>query len=130
MTDRYICSTTRIRVRLHQMPAFLLASFLSAVAARRTPGNVRVRLLGFPPLPWFHTLTVWESEEAMAEFVKTPAHRRAMAGMEAWSARGSFARFTARSRWVGWRSAFRALRTPSGVYRRGEGFTRPAGGTA
>jgi hypothetical protein len=125
MAQTYICSATRLRVHspLHLLP-FLRSSALSAIAARRTPGAVRTRLLGLPPLMVFHTLTVWESEEAMMEFVTTPAHRKAMAGMETWARHGRFVRFTSDTPRVGWRRAMRELREPDGNYQRGVGYAR------
>jgi hypothetical protein len=68
----YVCTATRMRVRnpLH-LPAFLFWSFRAALAALRTPGNVRTKLLGLPPFPIFLTLSVWESREAMNAFVRS-----------------------------------------------------------
>jgi heme-degrading monooxygenase HmoA len=121
----YICAATRIRVRgPRQLAAFLRASAAAHRAARRTEGNARSRLLGIPPLLWFHTLSVWESEQAMLAFLKSPEHRAAMAGFEEWAEVGRFVRFTSETRRVSWRRAFRSLRTPDGSYRRGEGYTR------
>jgi heme-degrading monooxygenase HmoA len=124
----YICSATRIRVRnpLHLLP-FLVASARASVVARRTPGNVRTRLLGLPPFPVFFTFTVWESPEAMADFVKTPVHREAMAAMPRWARRGSFVRFESSSRRPSWRAAFRALRDPDGVWTPQGAVRRAAG---
>jgi heme-degrading monooxygenase HmoA len=125
MADRYICSATRIRVRgPRQLFGFLRASAVTTLVARRTPGNARTRLLGMPPFLIFHTLTVWESEAAMMNFVSSPQHRVAMAGFEEWTERGRFVRFSSETRRVGWRRAFRALRDPDGSYQRGAGYTR------
>jgi heme-degrading monooxygenase HmoA len=127
MADRYVCSATRLRVLgPRQLLPFLRASAAAARVARRTPGNVRTRVLGLPPLLVFHTLTVWESEAAMLDFVKTPEHRAAMAGFETWARAGKFVRFSSETRRVGWRRAFRALRDPDGIYQRGAGYTRRA----
>lgn len=131
MSGTYVCSTTRMRVRGPlQMLAFLRASVRSTMVAIRTPGVVRVKLLGLPPFPVFWTLTVWESEEAMLEFVRSPQHRAAMAGFEKWASRGRFTRFSSETRRVSWLSAFRALRDPDGTYRRGVGYTRRESGSA
>lgn len=121
----YLCAATRIRVRgPRQLAGFVRASFAAARAARATPGNARSRLLGMPPLLWFHTLSVWESEQAMMAFLKSPEHRAAMAGFEEWAEVGKFVRFRSGSPRVSWRRAFRALRTPDGTYRRGVGYSR------
>jgi len=117
MADRYFCSATRMRLRgPRQILPFLRSSALVTIAARRTPGNVRTRLLGMPPFPIYFTLTVWESEEAMRTFVKTPQHREAMAHMDRFARVGTFARFSSDTRRIGWRRAFRELRTPAGVH--------------
>ena len=127
MPDSYVCSATRIRLRgPRQLIAFLRASYFTTLAARRTPGNVRTRLLGLPPVMVFHTLTVWESEAAMLTFVKSSQHRAAMAGFEDWAERARFVRFSSETRRVGWRRAFRALRDPDGTYQRGAGYGRRA----
>ena len=127
MADRYVCSATRIRVRgPRELMRFLRASATATLVARRTPGNVRTRILGMPPLLVFHTLTVWESEAAMADFVKTAEHRAAMAGFETWAERARFVRFPSETWRPGWRRAFRALRDPDGSYQRGAGYTRRA----
>jgi heme-degrading monooxygenase HmoA len=120
----YICSATRLRVnRPGSLIPFLRASLSAGAVARRTPGNVSTRLLGMPPFPVFFTFTVWESPEAMHEFVKTEQHRVAMAGMAKWARHGKFVRFAATRRRPGWRQAFRALRKPDGVWTP-EGQTR------
>ena len=117
MADRYYCSATRLRLRgPRQVLPFLRSSAMATLAARGTPGNVRTKLLGLPPFPLYFTVTVWESEEAMRAFVKTPRHREAMALMDRYARVGTFARFTSDTPRVGWRRAFRELRTPSGVH--------------
>ena len=127
MADQYVCSVTRIRLRgLRHVPRFIRASATSTLVARRTPGNVRTRLLGLPPILWFHTLTVWESQSAMQQFVKSPEHRAAMAMFEDVAEVARFVHFPTETRRIGWRRAFRALRDPDGSYRRGAGYTRRA----
>jgi len=117
MAQTYVCSATRLRVRgLRVLPGFYRNSFASMAAARSTPGVARARLLGMPPFPVYFTLTVWESEQAMRDFVKTPAHRVAMSHMADYARVGKFARFTSPTRRVGWRRAWRELRTPAGVW--------------
>jgi heme-degrading monooxygenase HmoA len=115
----YHCSATRLRVRgLRVLPGFFRHSFAATLAARGTPGVVRARLLGMPPFPVYFTLTVWESEKAMRDFVKTPAHREAMSHMAEYARTGRFASFSSESRRVGWRRALRELRRPAGVWPR------------
>ncbi len=125
VTGPYVCSATFIRIRgpLQVLP-FLWFSVRSTIAAWRTPGVKRVKLLGFPLQPFYLTLTVWESEAAMMQFVRSDAHRAAMAGFEKWAANARFARFTSDTPRVSWRRAFAALRDPDGTYRRGTGYTR------
>jgi heme-degrading monooxygenase HmoA len=123
----YICTVTRIAIRgPHVLPGFYRDSAASAIAAKGTPGALKTRLLGFPLWPVYYTLTVWESEAAMRAFVKTPAHRRAMANMGRYARTGRFATFAADTPRIGWRRAFRQLRTPSGVWTRPEKAARPA----
>jgi len=123
----YICTVTRLRVRNPLvLPLFVYWSFRAAWAAMRTPGNRRTRLLGLPPFPIFHTLTVWESREALDAFVRTPAHRVCMAKMSAWAARGSFTTFPTETRRVGWRRAMGMLRDPDAVWTPDGGSRRRA----
>jgi hypothetical protein len=125
MEGRYLCSATYLRVRgpLQVLP-FLVASFRATLAAWRTPGVARVRLMGFPLVPVYLTLTVWESEEAMLRFVRSGGHRAAMAGFERWAGRAKFVRFSSDTRRVGWRRAFAELRDPDGTYSRAAGYWR------
>jgi quinol monooxygenase YgiN len=125
----YICTVTRIRVRNPlRLPAFLWWSFRAAIAARRTPGNVRTHLLGLPPFPIFSTLSVWESREAMTAFVRTPAHRVCMEKMPAWAARGRFVTFETETPRVGWLRAGRMLRDPDADWTPTTQYRRPAPG--
>jgi len=123
----YLCTVTRMRVRnLRVLPAFIKASAGAAIAARRTPGNVRTRLLGMPPFPIFSTLSVWESPEAMAAFAKSPVHRDCMANMPKWAARGRFVTFSTETPRVSWRRAGRMLRDPDAVWTPQSQYRRPA----
>jgi heme-degrading monooxygenase HmoA len=117
MNEPLACSVTYLRVRNPLvLPAFLLQTWRVVRAARRTPGFVRYRLLGLPPLPFYWTLTVWESPAAMSAFVNTPEHRQAMAAMPRWGRLGKFARFSSHTRRVGWRRALPHLHQPDGVW--------------
>jgi heme-degrading monooxygenase HmoA len=123
----YLCTVTRMRIRNPLvLPAFIWASARAAAVARKTPGNVRTRLLGFPPFPIFSTLSVWESAEAMAAFAKSPAHRVAMENMPKWAARGRFVTFPTETRRVGWRRAGRMLRDPDAIWTPQSQYRRPA----
>jgi heme-degrading monooxygenase HmoA len=127
MAQTYLCTVTRMRVRnLLMLPAFIRASAAAAVAARKTPGNVSTRLLGFPPFPIFSTKSVWESPEAMAAFAKSPVHRECMEKMPKWSARGRFVTFPTETRRVSWRRAGRMLRDPDAVWTPESQYRRPA----
>src|ERR1700758_5337368 len=95
MDEPLACSVTYLRVRNSLvLPAFLLQTWRVVRAARRTPGFVRYRLLGLPPLPFYSTLTGWEWRPARTAFVNTPEHRQAMAAMPRWGRLGKFARFS------------------------------------
>jgi hypothetical protein len=127
--EGFVCSVTYMRVR-HPLviPAFIWYSARVALAARRVPGNVSVRLLGLPPLPFFWTLTVWESEAALGEFLVSPQHAAVMPRIGRFASVGKFARFRSARRRVGWRSGWRQLRNPRGVFTRAaEGAQKPAG---
>jgi heme-degrading monooxygenase HmoA len=124
-TGPYLCTATRLRVRgPRQLGAFLRVSAAAAKAARNTPGNLRTRLLGMPPLLTFQSLSVWESREAMLQFVKSPEHRAAMAQIPELALRSRFVTFETQTPRVSWRRAGRMLRdpdavwTPEGEYRR------------
>jgi heme-degrading monooxygenase HmoA len=113
----YLCTVTRMRVRNPLViPMFVVASMWAAIAARRTPGNVRTWLLGMPPFPVFWTLSVWESREALDAFAGSPAHRYVMQRMPKWAARGRFTTFTTDTRRVGWLRAARMLREPDALW--------------
>jgi heme-degrading monooxygenase HmoA len=120
----YLCTTTRLRVRgLGQLGEFLRVSAAAARAARNTPGNHSTRLLGLPPLLTFSTLSVWESREAMTQFVRSTEHRECMARMPALARRGRFVTFETQTPRVGWRRAGRMLRDPDATWTP-EGETR------
>ncbi|HEV7678201.1 MAG TPA: antibiotic biosynthesis monooxygenase [Candidatus Dormibacteraeota bacterium] len=123
-TQTYLCTVSRLRVLgVRQLGPFLRASAEAAAAARSTPGNVRTRLLGLPPFLTFQTLTVWESREAMQEFLRSAEHRVAMAGMARWARRGRFTTFETPTPRVGWLRGFRMLREPDALWTP-EGTTR------
>jgi len=125
----YICTVTRMRVRNPLLiPAFVGASARAALAARRTPGNVRTRLLGFPPIPIFSTLSVWESRAALNRFAMSPEHRQAASRMGRFAARGRFRTFETTTRKVGWRMAGRMLREPDAVWTPQMQYRRDAAG--
>ena len=114
--QQYHCVANRLRLRgARRLPAFLRASFASAAAARATPGNVRVRLLGLPPLLTFFTLSIWESEDAVRRFLETPEHREAAGHMDDWARDGQLVRFASTTPRVRWRIALRHLRSDAVV---------------
>src|SRR5438132_12935616 len=127
MGETYICVATRLRARGPRvLPPFLKASFQVSRTARRAPGNVRTRLLGLPPLLTFFTLTVWESDEAMRDFVETPEHRAAIAHMDECASAGEVVQVSATPAGVGWRPARRRLRSNPPVLPHGPARCRPS----
>ena len=79
-----LISVTRLRVRgLLYLPGFVLRTFQSAFQAKAAAGNLRMRLLRDARLA-FWTVTVWESEAAMRDFMLAGAHRKAMHNLLEW----------------------------------------------
>ncbi|HZS15387.1 MAG TPA: hypothetical protein VFC09_12385 [Candidatus Dormibacteraeota bacterium] len=125
----YVCTVTRMRVRNPLvLPAFVWASARAAWTARRSPGNVRTRLLGLPPFPIFSTLSVWESRAALNRFAMSPGHAQAASRMGHFAARGRFRTFETTTPRVGWRTAGRMLREPDAVWTPQVQYRRDAAG--
>jgi heme-degrading monooxygenase HmoA len=125
MAEPLVCSVTYMRVRnLRVLPAFLWHAWRVTRVARRSPGHVSHRLLGLPPLPFFFTVSVWESEAALAPFLAAPDHRAAMSHFEEFARVAKFARFRSERRRVSWRRALAQLKhadavwTPDGARRK------------
>jgi hypothetical protein len=62
-----------------RLPAFWWHTFRSIRQARTAPGNLLVAMRFMNGA--YHTLTVWENRAAMVHFMRSGAHRRAMADL-------------------------------------------------
>ena len=77
-------AVTRLRLRsIRYLPQFSWMALRSNLQARRAPGNLKSRYLNHSPLV-FWTLSGWESEGAMRNFMTSGAHRRAMPKLLDW----------------------------------------------
>lgn len=89
-----LVSITRLRVRSWKyLPAFVLASFRSAMQARRAPGNLAVTLLR-EAQNTFWTRSLWADEAAMKTFMTSGTHRKIMPRLLNWCDEASVARWT------------------------------------
>jgi len=75
MTQFYI-SITGFRPVSRALPRFWWHTMRSLWQARRSPGNLGVKLTLLDGC--YHTLSVWLDEASMRAYVRTGAHRRAM----------------------------------------------------
>src|SRR5262245_54544836 len=72
-----LVSVTRLRVRsLRSLLPFIWYAVRSTLQAKRSPGNIGVRLRRTKRLA-FWTLSLWESDSAMRAFRMAPPHRDA-----------------------------------------------------
>jgi hypothetical protein len=79
-----LVSVTRLRLRsIRYLPAFLWMSVLSSLQAKRSPGNLKVKLAKDANLT-FWTLTAWENETMMRSYIKAGSHRQAMSKLVEW----------------------------------------------
>jgi hypothetical protein len=77
-------SVTRLRLRsMRFVPPFLWWSLLSAVQAKRAPGNLSATGLRDSHLT-FWTLTAWSDEDSMRAFMLSGPHKRAMPKLVEW----------------------------------------------
>jgi|ERR1035441_2254672 heme-degrading monooxygenase HmoA len=77
-------SVTRLRVRSWTcLPAFLIAAWRSARQAKAADGNLFVRVLR-DQRNAFWTLTSWESEAAMRQFMRAKPHGPIMKNLINW----------------------------------------------
>jgi hypothetical protein len=84
-------SVTRLRLRSRRyLLPFLIYSLLSSRQARRSKGNLGLKLLR-DANQTFWTLTVWQSDEDMRSFMMTGSHRRAMPKLLDWCDEASVA---------------------------------------
>jgi len=87
-------SLTRLRIRsIRFMPAFLLHAIRSRNQVRRAPGFLTGALL--PDKDWtFWTMTAWDSEESMRQFMISGSHKAAMPHLVQWCDEASVAHWT------------------------------------
>lgn len=88
-----LVSITRLRVRSWKyLPAFVVASFRSALQARRAKGNLAVTLLR-EAHNTFWTRSLWADEAAMKSFMVSGVHRTVMPKLLKWCDEASVARW-------------------------------------
>ena len=89
-----LVSITRLRVRSWTyLPAFFVATFRSALQARRAKGNLAVSILR-EAHNTFWTRSLWSDEAAMKSFTVSGAHRTIMPKLLEWCDEASAARWT------------------------------------
>ena len=89
-----LVSITRLRVRSwRHLPAFSVATFRSALQARRAKGNLAISLLR-EARNTFWTRSLWTDEAAMKSFMVSGAHRTIMPKLLEWCDEASVARWT------------------------------------
>lgn len=87
-------SLTRLRTRsIRFLPLFLLHAFRSRNQVRRAPGFQTGALL--PDKDWtFWTMTAWDSQESMRQFMLSGFHKAAMPHLVDWCDEASVAHWT------------------------------------
>jgi heme-degrading monooxygenase HmoA len=84
-------SLTRLRIRsIRFLPAFLLHAFRSRNQVRRAPGFLTGALLPDKHFT-FWTMTAWDSEESMRQFMLSGPHKAAMTHLIHWCDEASVA---------------------------------------
>jgi Domain of unknown function (DUF3291) len=79
-----LVSVTRLRLRsIRYLLAFFWYAIRSESQAKRAPGNLQARTQAKGWLT-FWTLTVWENEAAMRQYMLAGAHREAMTKLTEW----------------------------------------------
>ena len=108
--DMPFASVTRLRLRsARYLIPFLIYSLLSSRQARRSRGNLGLKLLRDADQT-FWTLTAWQDEEAMRSFMMSGSHRRAMPKLLGWCDEASVAHWTQEaSELLGWDQAHRKM---------------------
>ncbi|MBM3803033.1 MAG: DUF3291 domain-containing protein [Acidimicrobiia bacterium] len=103
-------SVTRLRLRLvRYLIPFLAHTVLSSLQARRSTGNLGLKLLRDANRT-FWTLSIWQREEDMRSFMMSGAHRRAMPKLLNWCDEASVAHWSQESsRLPAWDQAHRNL---------------------
>ncbi len=104
-------SVTRLRVRSWRyFPAFFVASFRSALQARRAKGNLAVSVLR-EARNTFWTRSLWTDAAAMKSFMMSGAHRTIMPRLLEWCDEASVAHWTQDSaEKPPWEEAYERLR--------------------
>jgi hypothetical protein len=86
-----LVSVTRLRVRSFRFVLpFIWYAVRSTLQAKRSPGNIGVRLRKTKQLA-FWTLTLWKSDSAMRAFRVASPHRDAMRKLPYWCDEASYA---------------------------------------
>jgi len=79
--------------RIRHLPGFVLHTLSIAVQLRRTPGLLGYSFLARVLRMRFWTLSVWEDEAALGEFVRRDAHREARLALAGRMGRPRFVRW-------------------------------------
>lgn len=103
-------SVTRLRLRSARfLIPFTIYSLMSSSQARRSRGNLGVRLLRDANRA-FWTLTAWQKDEDMRSFMVAGTHRRAMPKLLDWCDEAAVAHWIQdTSELPGWEQAHRKL---------------------
>jgi hypothetical protein len=105
-----IITVTRLRLRsLRFFPGFLWYTRRSIRQAKRTPGNLGVKLRKTNGLA-FWTLSMWQDNQAIRTFVPASPHREAMQKLPHWCDEAAFADWEQQSAdWPLWETAAEQL---------------------
>lgn len=105
-----VVSITRLRLRSWRfVPGFVVYAVRSRVQAARAPGNRGMNLMREAGNV-FWTATLWESEEAVKQFMVRRPHGEAMKRLMDWCDEASVARWTQQSAELpDWREAHRRM---------------------
>ncbi|MCI0422912.1 MAG: hypothetical protein L0387_37095 [Acidobacteria bacterium] len=105
-----VVSITRLRVRsARYLLPFMVYSLLASLQARRSRGNLGVKLLRDENRS-FWTATAWQNEEAMRSFMLAGAHRRAMPKLLDWCDEASLVHWSQETAELpDWRQAYRQI---------------------
>jgi len=105
-----VVSVTRLRIRRWNfLPGFAWQTLRIAMQAKRAPGNLAMHLLR-DRKKTFWTLTLWESERAMREFMLARPHGPAMRNLLNWCDEAALVHWTQEdSQLPTWAEAHRRL---------------------
>lgn len=93
-----LVSVTRLRVRAWRyLPAFVVGTFRSALAARASSGSLAVSILSDSNFA-FWTRTVWNDEATLRSFILAGAHKRVMPRLLEWCDEAAVVRWVQESR--------------------------------